>query len=85
MIGSNHYLCYLGKGAGGGLYTFAQAVPQPPAWLASLVVSPYHVAQKLKHLFIQDHNGINIFTVKFCLRFTQKYYAVQDLFALASN
>ena len=51
-------------------------VPHPPAWLASVVVRPYHVAQKLEHLFIKDNNGTNIFTVKFCLHFTQKYCAV---------
>ena len=76
MIGSNHYLSYLGKGVGEAFTLFAQAVPPPPAWLASVVVSPYHVAQKLEHLFIKDNNGTNIFTVKFCLHFTQKYYPV---------
>ena len=40
------------------------------------MVRPYHVAQKLEHLFIKDNNGTNIFKVKFCLHFTQKYYAV---------
>ena len=56
---------------------FARAVPHPPAWLASVVVRPYHVAQKLEHLFIKDNNGTNILTVKFCLHLTQKYYAVR--------
>ena len=60
MIASNHYISYLGKGAGGGLYTFAQAVPHPPAWLASLAVSPYHVAQKLKH-FLSKIKMVSIF------------------------
>ena len=48
----------------------------PTAQLASVVVRPNHVAQKLEHLFIKDNNGTNILTVKFCLYFTQKYYAV---------
>ena len=52
------------------------AVPHRPAWLASVVVRPYHVAQKLEHLFIKDNNDTNILTVKFSLHFTQKYYPV---------
>ena len=58
---------------------FTWAVPHPPAQLASVVVRPYHVAQKLEHLIIKDNNGANILTVKFCLHFTQKYYAVNKL------
>ena len=58
----------------GEAFTFF--VPHPPAWLASVVVRPYHVAQKLEHLFIKDNNDTNILTVKFSLHFTQKYYAV---------
>ena len=63
-------------GVGEAFNLFAKAVPHPLAWLASLVVSPYHVAQKLEHLFIKDNNGTNILSVKFYLHFTQKYYAV---------
>ena len=62
-----------GQGGGGGLYSFCIGCPHPPAWLAYVVVRPYHVAQKLEHLIIKDNNGANILTVKFCLHFTQKY------------
>ena len=44
------------------------------------MVRPYHVAQKLEYLFIKDNNGTNIFTVKFCLHFTHKYYAVDNFY-----
>ena len=67
-----------GQGGGGGLYKFYIGCPPPPAQLASVVVRPYHVAQKLEHLFIKDNNGTNILTVKFCLHFTKKYYAVGE-------
>ena len=65
-----------GQGGGGGLYSFCIGCPPPPAWLASVVVRPYHVAQKLEHLFTKDNNDTNILTVKFSLHFTQKYYPV---------
>ena len=65
-----------GQRGGGGLYSFWIGCPPPPAWLASVVVRPYHVAQKLEYLFIKDYNDTNILAVKFSLHFTQKYYAV---------
>ena len=69
----------MGKGVGEAFTLFAKAVPHPPAWLTSVVVRPYHVAQKLEHLFIKDNNDTNILTVKFSLHFTQKYYPVHIL------
>ena len=69
-----------GQGGGGGLHSFCIGCPPPLAWLASVVVRPYHVAQKLEHLFIKDNNNTNILTVKFSLHFTQKYYAVIECF-----
>ena len=59
---------------------FALAVPHPPDWLASVVVRPYHVEQKLEHLIIKDNNDTSILKVKFSLHFTQKYYPGRCIF-----
>ena len=59
------------------LHFFAKAITHPPAQLASIVVQPYHVAHNLRPLFIKINNGANIFSVKFCLHYTEKYYAVR--------
>ena len=65
---------------GGDLCTFCKGHHPPPAQLASIVVQPYHVAHNLKLLFLRNNNGANIFSVKFCLHFNQKYYAINKSF-----